>query len=248
MIGSSLRRPALAAWLKRRQRGSRGTSRRARWLAVAPCLALDIFAGPAMAASTSPVWPTATTVEGVDAALVSVSCPRWGSCVAVGPGNSTLPSVVAETRGTWGRATQVKPPANGLDDGAAYGADLNSVACTGPGQCVAAGSYTDTAGNTQAMIIASVSSFATVTKETISNARHTAKFTFEAEGSASGFQCALVRVPRGRHRALPPAHYTTCATSKTYRALAAGTFVFDVRTSGGSDPDPTPASRTFAVA
>jgi hypothetical protein len=55
---------------------------------------------------------------------------------------------------------------------------------------------------------------------------HSATFTFRAEGSASGFECALVRVQRAK--AGRP-HYSPCSSPKSYTHLAGATYVFYVK-------------------
>jgi hypothetical protein len=97
------------------------------------------------------------------------------------------------------------------------------------------------------MAVSSVSSLALLTKQTISSPRKSAQFSFTAEGDASGFQCALVRVGRGGRKRPPAPAYTTCATPKRYTRLAAGVYTFDVRTTGPGGADKAPASHTFTI-
>ena len=58
--------------------------------------------------------------------------------------------VVSETKGVWGNAAQV-PGTAALSNGQ-FGA-VNSVSCGDPGDCAAGGSYTDSAGYTQAWVV-----------------------------------------------------------------------------------------------
>lgn len=74
--------------------------------------------------------------------LFGVGCVRIGSCVAGGTyydssGNHQA-MVVSESGGHWARASEVKLPSNAH---ANPFAEVNSVACTGVGSCVAAGYY-----------------------------------------------------------------------------------------------------------
>jgi hypothetical protein len=72
--------------------------------------------------------------------LAGVACTAIGSCVAVGDfldaAGSFAPLRIVESSGAWGAATRV-PVASG--DGAPGPAVLRSVACGGPGWCVAVG-------------------------------------------------------------------------------------------------------------
>ena len=77
--------------------------------------------------------------------------------------------------------------------------------------------------------------------------RGAASFRFRAVGIATGFLCALVRVPVGRAAAPPSPHYSGCSSPKALSHLAAGRYVFYVRASGPGGTDATPASRRFAT-
>ena len=80
------------------------------------------------------------------ATLDSISCPRAGSCVAVGNvlGTSAarIPMVASETNGVWGLASETTLPAHAVS-GSHQEAALDSVACPRSGDCVASGEYTD---------------------------------------------------------------------------------------------------------
>jgi hypothetical protein len=73
----------------------------------------------------------------------------------------------------------------------------------------------------------------------------TARFKFKADGKATRFQCALVRVPSGKHARRPAPHYATCDAPKTYKQLGQGTYMFYVRAIGPGGTDETPATRRF---
>jgi hypothetical protein len=80
-----------------------------------------------------------------DAALLGVSCPAAGQCVAVGGYNATRqhkprPMATAQAGGSWLRAVQITLPGNASRN-PHLGGSLDSVACTGAGSCVAVGSY-----------------------------------------------------------------------------------------------------------
>jgi len=74
--------------------------------------------------------------------LSGVTCTSPGSCVAVGSALTStdvqVPIVLTESKGTWGRAAYISPPA---DFNADQPSNLLSVACAGPGSCVAVGQY-----------------------------------------------------------------------------------------------------------
>ena len=78
--------------------------------------------------------------------------------------------------------------------------------------------------------------------------RHrSAQFSFKAVGEATGFQCALVRVPHGKHKKLPAPHYTSCFRAKKYTHLSVGHYIFYVRAIGPGGADRTPATHKFAI-
>jgi hypothetical protein len=215
--------------------------------------------GVGMAATeTNGIWGQAKAVAsplgagGEFANLVAVACASAADCVAVGnyqnANSDTLGMDATDTDGIWDQASELALPTPRDDEEDPF-ASLTSVACTGPGSCVAVGSYEeDTTTKVQAMTITSVpvGSLALLTGATISSRHRSATFTFAAEGDAEGFQCALVRLARSRHRRAPAPRYAACRTSKRYTRLGAGAYVFYVRSTGPSS-DRTPASRRFTV-
>lgn len=86
------------------------------------------------------------------AAVVSVSCASAGSCGAGGSytdsSQQTQSFVVNEVGGSWGSVVEV----TGVNT-AAGGSLLNSISCTGSGDCSAGGAYGDTANNPQAYVV-----------------------------------------------------------------------------------------------
>ncbi|MGA9315862.1 MAG: hypothetical protein WBV77_14685 [Solirubrobacteraceae bacterium] len=120
---------------------------------------------PIVASETKGVWgraseigppsnANATTANGVG--LDSVACTSRGNCVAVGAyddnGTGQQAMVVVEERGVWGPASKLMLPSNENTSPGDQDAGLSSVACTGPGSCVAVGSYADASGSEQPMI------------------------------------------------------------------------------------------------
>jgi hypothetical protein len=111
---------------------------------------------------------------GQRAGLDAVSCTSQGNCTAVGyyedsdapKGGRVAPfydvyysqaMVVAETGGVWGQASKVTLPAGANASPGTQSANLMSVACTSPGNCVAVGQYLDNGLNGQAMVAAEAS-------------------------------------------------------------------------------------------
>src|SRR5262249_46658777 len=87
------------------------------------------------------------------ASLSAVACTHDGWCEAVGrytdrAGHVQAMVVTKPTRGNWGRAIKLTPPA-----GAAANprVSLTGLACTGPGSCVAVGTYFTRGGQVQPM-------------------------------------------------------------------------------------------------
>ena len=137
-------------------------------LAAALCsvLAISAFAAVSVAAAAKPghavlgtaraqgIWGTAEQVPGLaalagtgDSAVNSVSCATAGNCSAggfyhTGGASQCCQSeafVVSEVDGVWGTALEV-PGIAGLNQ--AGMAEVTSVSCSSPGNCVAGGSYT----------------------------------------------------------------------------------------------------------
>ena len=89
--------------------------------------------------------------------LSGVSCPRVGECVAVGQYTDTTgssqPMILTQTKGSWGQGIEASLPANAATAPGGQLAYLFGVYCTSVGNCVAAGGYTDAAGNGQPLIV-----------------------------------------------------------------------------------------------
>jgi hypothetical protein len=85
-----------------------------------------------------------------------VACRSAGNCVAVGDyeyGRSrNLQAFIAtQAHGRWARAFTPRPPANASSPASAQ---LDAVTCTRDGSCAAVGSYQDSSGNAQTMVLA----------------------------------------------------------------------------------------------
>jgi hypothetical protein len=90
------------------------------------------------------------------AQVSGLACHSAGNCVAVGDyqyGRSGSPQgfIAIESRGRWARAFTPRVPANAASP---VSADLEAVTCTSNGSCEAVGTYQDSAGNAQIMVVA----------------------------------------------------------------------------------------------
>ena len=83
-----------------------------------------------------------------------VSCASAGNCTAAGDYTDSSGSVQAmlltQTAGTWAAGTEVAAPAGAAANPFAF---PNSVSCASAGNCSAVGSYTDTSGSTQGLLL-----------------------------------------------------------------------------------------------
>jgi hypothetical protein len=99
-----------------------------------------------------------TDLVAQNASFNGVSCISPGNCYAVGfylagtfSATSGQAMVATETAGVWGATTEFSPPANQTPTAGEADATLDAVTCTGPGSCIAAGSYTASDGSIEAM-------------------------------------------------------------------------------------------------
>ena len=117
---------------------------------------------PMVATETSGAWgqasqftllPSGANPNPADqnAYLYSVTCTSPGSCVAVGSYTDTNDNsqamVATETSGVWAQASELTLPAGANTSPGGEEANLYSVTCTSPGNCVAVGFYTDANGS-----------------------------------------------------------------------------------------------------
>ena len=84
----------------------------------------------------------------------------------------------------------------------------------------------------------------TITTAKISGKHHSAKFTFEAAGRTTGFQCKLVRQRKGR--GAPKPRFSSCKSPKTFRHLKPGKYAFSVRALSPTGTGPS-AKRRFTI-
>jgi len=86
-----------------------------------------------------------------DGQATAISCTRAGSCVAAGDYlkvRYVKGFTATESHGVWRRAVEVKLPSNAR---AASNVFIRGLACTGPGNCVVAGDYSDIPGHHRIM-------------------------------------------------------------------------------------------------
>ena len=117
-----------------------------------------------------------------------------------------------------------------------------SGACTGTGPCSV------TMNGAQSVIAAFALALpgTRITHATITPKRGKAKFAFQAIGLATGFQCALVKVPK-KARGRPSLTYGSCHSPRSYNGLAAGSYEFSVRAVNPAGVDPSPADWKFTI-
>jgi hypothetical protein len=89
-------------------------------------------------AHRAPAWRLAPVAVAALAGITSLSGSAAGAVVPASAGTG------------FGRATEISPPANAA---AEPGTGLYAAACTGHGDCVAGGSYSDRAGQDEAMVV-----------------------------------------------------------------------------------------------
>jgi PASTA domain-containing protein/List-Bact-rpt repeat protein len=90
----------------------------------------------------------------------SISCPSAGNCSAVGSyiddAGNTQGLLLTETAGSWATGVEAVLPANASDSTPApgiAGAFVRSVSCASAGNCTAVGSYPDSSGNQQGLLL-----------------------------------------------------------------------------------------------
>jgi PASTA domain len=97
----------------------------------------------------------AATRPGQDVSLNSISCASAGNCSAVGsyPNGSGRSEglLLTETAGRWATGVEAVLPANAAT--AKQNVSLNSVSCGSAGNCSAVGTYLDSSGGTEGLLL-----------------------------------------------------------------------------------------------
>jgi len=145
--------------------------------------------GAAWSASRAPLPAGAAKPgeEGPAVSLGSVACPSASACVAVGgytDSSGDQQALLLVSRGSSWTATKAPLPAGAATNPNAY---LPDVACPSATTCVATGSYTDSSGDQQALLLVSRGSSWTAT-----NAPLPAGATTSASASLSAVACPSV--------------------------------------------------------
>ncbi len=85
-----------------------------------------------------------------------------------------------------------------------------------------------------------------ITRAKINRKQRKATLAFNATGTATGFQCKLIK-PNVSHHRHSRASFSSCASPKTYARLQRGRYTFEVRAFNAAGPDPTPAIKKFKL-
>ena len=108
---------------------------------------------PMVATSSSGTWGQAAEVTSPAYAYGDIWCASAGSCVTAGSAldgsGNTQAAVAAETLGTWAQPVAIPAPSGAAANPHAVFSD---VSCASLGDCLAVGSYTTSAGDTEAMV------------------------------------------------------------------------------------------------
>jgi len=117
---------------------------------------LDVDASGTWSVVTAPL-PTSASTANSDNVLDAAACPGVGDCVVAGqasvPGG-TAALLDVETSGTWTNVAVPLPPSAAS---AAPSNSIDAVTCASVGNCVAVGSYANTGGNQQALLVVETS-------------------------------------------------------------------------------------------
>jgi hypothetical protein len=84
-----------------------------------------------------------------------------------------------------------------------------------------------------------------ITGSKLDRKHHKARFSFEAIGSVTGFQCALVKEVTKHHKQRKPM-FRSCSSPKTYKHLKHGKYI-EVRAVNAGGADPTPATKNLTI-
>src|SRR4051794_36806550 len=119
---------------------------------------MSAFASAASAAGTwapgvkATLPANAATKPGV--VLSEVSCASPGNCAAVGTYYDSSGLIqgllLSQSSGKWSPGVQARPPADASVNPRVF---LTGVSCGAPGNCAAVGSYYDSAGNQQGLLL-----------------------------------------------------------------------------------------------
>jgi hypothetical protein len=155
--------------------------------------ALMTGSGTSWTVTDAPV-PANNEVSPYGPALYALTCPTASTCVAVGEyydsaGNEQ--ALIVTLSGTTWTATEAPLPAGAQPSGP-RGAYLNSVACSSATDCVAAGVYFDSSGDSQGLIVSGSGTSWTATKAPLpANAQANPDVTLHSVACAA-LSCAAI--------------------------------------------------------
>jgi hypothetical protein len=233
--------------------------------------------------AASPTWTTQTSILG-GGQFESISCPQSGFCIAGGGGNyvsvatgATL-SIAPAGTGTGtitdsdayincgatcsayyaggSTVTLTEAPAAGDTFTGWSGGGCSGTATTCTVTNGAAGTALTVTANFVAPVVVPPAPNTLISKSKINSKKHTAKFTFSATGTATSFECAILRKATAKHKkgkkgkqhvTAPIPVYTPCTSPKTYKHLKAGSYTFYVSAIGPGGTDSTPATKAFKI-
>ena len=127
--------------------------------------------------------------------LNSVSCASTGNCTAVGAYNDSSSNVqgvlLSESSGTWATGVEATLPANA---GTNPNVGLNSASCASAGNCTAVGTYSDSSGRAQGLLLSETSgTWATGVEATLpGNANTSPNVGLTSVSCASAGNCTAV--------------------------------------------------------
>ena len=121
---------------------------------------------------------------------------------------------------------------------------------TGPdaGGCGAVATCEVAIGTANVALTATFAQFpdTAITHATINKKKRKATFSFSGTPAGTGFQCELIR-PREIHSRKPRSTFSSCSSSKTYKHLKPGRYIFEARATGATGADLTPATKPFRI-
>jgi large repetitive protein len=130
-------------------------------LSIAVLVSGVLAGGASASAATGPLaWGNPVAYPYTEGVFSSIACPSDSSCVAAGVGAGAdvadvIASVAVESDGTWSATIPVTQFPGNADVAAAdsTGTPLTSVSCSTATTCVAVGTYLNTAGGTDTMVV-----------------------------------------------------------------------------------------------
>ena len=121
------------------------------------------------------------------AEVSSISCPSVGNCSAVGHYDDSSGTahglLLTETAGSWAIGVEPVPPANANPTNP--GVSLSSISCASPGNCSAVGSYADSSGHGEGLLLSETAGSWSVGVEAVLPAHPASSYPYVSLGSVS---------------------------------------------------------------